>query len=147
LVAFYLYVLRPPAWLTLTLLLGFAVMTFVPTRYLYPTQPGKLNRLTNWLAAVWTGLLLWILYRLPPGDPSLSWPGNGHLSGLLPSGAAHAESALTESPGQNSFYWLTLLSLFFPAFYLAASWGISGKIWFEKRQRCKPVPTCDQTVA
>src|SRR5919201_1935110 len=36
LVAFYLYALRPPDAVALGLLLGFAVLTFVPSRYLYP---------------------------------------------------------------------------------------------------------------
>jgi phosphatidylcholine synthase len=141
LVAFYLYVLRPPEWLTLTMLLGFALMTFVPTRYLYPTQPGKLNRLTNGLGAVWTGLLLWILYSLPPGNPPGSRLEDGHFWWLFPSGSIGSESAWTESLGQHSSYWLTLLSLVFPVYYLAASWGISLKIWHEKRQRGKQAAT------
>src|SRR5690348_16271703 len=41
-VAFYLYLLRPPTWLTIGLLLFFAFMTFVPARYLYPTHRGRL---------------------------------------------------------------------------------------------------------
>src|SRR5262249_1453924 len=47
LVAFYLYVLQPPPELSVLLLVGFAVLTFVPARYLYPSMGGKLNRLTN----------------------------------------------------------------------------------------------------
>src|SRR5258707_12630 len=57
LVAFYLYVLRMPPWLSLTFLLGLSFLTFVPTRYLYPSQRGRLNRMTNLLCAVWAGLL------------------------------------------------------------------------------------------
>ena len=48
-IAFYLYVFEPASWFTLTLLVFFALMTFVPARYLYPTHRGRLNRWTCWL--------------------------------------------------------------------------------------------------
>jgi phosphatidylcholine synthase len=96
LVAFYLYLLRPAAWLSISILLGLALLTFVPSRYLYPSQRGRLNRLTNLLAAVWTGLLVWILCSLPDEPAADGWTRV-----------------------------LTLLSLFFPCYYLAASWAIS----------------------
>src|SRR4051812_15625715 len=37
-IAFYLYLLHPPGWLTVAILWFFALMTFVPARYLYPTH-------------------------------------------------------------------------------------------------------------
>ena len=43
LVAFYLFVLRLPPWGALTLVLTLALLTFVPTRYLYPTMRGDLS--------------------------------------------------------------------------------------------------------
>src|SRR5436309_222134 len=52
-IAFYLYVLQPPPLVTIGMLLFFAALTFIPLRYLYPTHRGKLNQLTNHLAAVW----------------------------------------------------------------------------------------------
>jgi phosphatidylcholine synthase len=71
LVAFYLYVLQPlPIWFSVGLLVTFSLLTFVPTRYLYPNQRGRLNRVTTLLAIAWTGLLVWILVELPDGsDP------------------------------------------------------------------------------
>jgi phosphatidylcholine synthase len=96
LVALYLYLLRPVGWLTVGILLVLALLTFVPSRYLYPTQRGRLNRFTNLLAAVWTGLLVWILLGLPDNPVS-----------------------------DGSTRVLTLLSLFFPFYYLVASWTIS----------------------
>ncbi len=104
LMAFYLYLLRWPPWVNLALLLAFAVLTFVPSRYLYPTQPGRLNRLSNVLAVPWGLLLIWILFRLQ-GEV---------LSGAGPAGLTHQ---------------LTLVSLFYPAYYLAASWGVSLLGW------------------
>lgn len=67
-VAFYLYVLEPPAWLALGLILLLALLTFVPTRYLYPSQRGRLNRWTNLLAVPWSALLVAVLLRLPERD-------------------------------------------------------------------------------
>src|SRR6266850_1937984 len=54
LIAFYLYYLQPPPWVAIALLATFALLTFVPLRYLYPTQRGKLNRVTTLLGAIWT---------------------------------------------------------------------------------------------
>jgi phosphatidylcholine synthase len=98
LVAFYLYLFRPPASVTIALLLGFAVLTFVPARYLYPSRRGgKLNRLTNQLGAAWALLLVWIVARLPD-DTVIADDATRLLAGA---------------------------SLAFPAYYLAVSWTIS----------------------
>jgi phosphatidylcholine synthase len=64
-VAFYLYLLRPPAWVSLLLIIALSLLTFVPWRYLYPSQRAPFSRLTNVLAAVWVLLLLMILARWP----------------------------------------------------------------------------------
>jgi phosphatidylcholine synthase len=109
LVAFYLYVLRPPQWVSLTVLLGLALLTFVPTRYLYPTQRGRINQLSNLLGFIWAGLLVWILVRLPDGPPV---------------------DQITLD--------LALLSLFYPLFYLTISWTISVKYWLRKRRSASP---------
>ncbi len=98
-IAFYLYLLQLPAWANLSVLLFFALMTFVPARYLYPTQRGRLNRWTNWLGAVWAILLAWILWR---------WYESG--------------------PSDPMTHLLTLISLIFPIYYLLVSWGISVRI-------------------
>jgi len=60
-VAFYLYFLKLDAWLSLGILVALALLTFVPLRYFYPTQPGLGNRLACVLAAIWGGLLVLIL--------------------------------------------------------------------------------------
>jgi phosphatidylcholine synthase len=64
-VAFYLYFLKLDAWLSLGILVTLAILTFVPLRYYYPTQPGLGNRLACVLAAVWGGMLVLILTRPP----------------------------------------------------------------------------------
>lgn len=111
LVAFYLYMLHfhvmpLPGWLSIGLLLGFALLTFLPTRYLYTSQRGPLSRLTNVLAVFWTILLMLILYH---------WPS--------------VDGAETSSISIRS---LLLASLVFPAYYLAASWTVSWLLWREE---------------
>jgi phosphatidylcholine synthase len=71
-VAFYLYMLRPPYWLSLTLLVGLSILTFVPSRYLYPSQRTPFNRLTIVLAAAWAVLLLLVLARVPVDSRALT---------------------------------------------------------------------------
>ena len=64
-VAFYLFFLRPPAWLSLSLIIVLSLLTFVPWRYLYPSQRAPFSRLTNLLAVVWVASLLLILAQWP----------------------------------------------------------------------------------
>src|SRR6516165_7836615 len=95
LVAFYLYTLQPlSGWFALGLVVLLSFLTFVPSRYLYPSQRGKLNRVTNLLGAAWAVLLVWILFHMP--------------SDVLPS----------QAPEDGSTRRLSLLSLFFPAWYM-----------------------------
>jgi phosphatidylcholine synthase len=56
-VAFYFYVLRPPVWLSAPVIVTLAVLTFVPTPYLYATRGGPFARLINVGAAIWFVLL------------------------------------------------------------------------------------------
>jgi phosphatidylcholine synthase len=67
-VAIYLYWLRPPVWLTLALIIALAVLTFVPSLYLYTARGGRLSRLTNLLCAVW-GVLLALIVAGVFDDP------------------------------------------------------------------------------
>jgi phosphatidylcholine synthase len=96
-VAFYLVVLRLPGLASLGVVIVLSVLTFVPSRYLYPSQPGRLNVVSNVLGAVWACLLIAVL-AVWPGAPLTSW-------------------------------WIALVSVFYPAFYLAASWAITLKLW------------------
>jgi phosphatidylcholine synthase len=109
LVAFYLYVLKPEAWVSLVLIVGLALLTFVPSRYLYPSQKGKLNAVTNVLGAIWAAMVLVIMLQLPP-EP------------LLDPDMSDADRRL-----------LALVSLGFPIYYMAASWIISWRYWRRKR--------------
>jgi len=67
-VAFYLYVLRPPVVLAAGLIVVFAVLTFVPTPYIYATRGGPFARTMNIGSAIWFVLLGLVLF----GSPSYS---------------------------------------------------------------------------
>jgi len=56
-VAFYLYMLRPPTFLSVAALVVFAVLTFVPTPYIYATRGGRFAAPINVGAALWFVLL------------------------------------------------------------------------------------------
>jgi phosphatidylcholine synthase len=100
-IAFYLYMLRLPPSLSIVLIAFFSVLTFVPSKYLYPTQGGLLNRVTLWLGSLWAALTVWILVYdiLGPADDA--------------------------SPGSVWRHRLVLASLFFPTYYLVCSWLLS----------------------
>lgn len=61
-IAFYLYALHPPAWMSATIILTFVVLTFVPTPYLYSTRGGPLAKTMNVGAVVWFVLLGFTLF-------------------------------------------------------------------------------------
>ena len=66
LVAFYLYILQPlSGWFTLGVVVVLSLLTFVPSRYLYPSQRGRLNQITSLLGALWAILLIWIIWNMP----------------------------------------------------------------------------------
>jgi phosphatidylcholine synthase len=104
-ISFYLYVLPLPVWICIAVLVGFALLTFVPSRYLYPTQSGGLNRMTNGVGAAWTCLLAWTIWDLP-----------------------------TEEPPNAIAIQRTIGSLLFPVYYLVTSWAISIRLWRQARK-------------
>jgi phosphatidylcholine synthase len=106
LVAMYLYVLPLDGWISLAVIIVLAVLTFVPSRYLYPSQPGLLNQVSTLLGLVWGILVAWLIWRLPPGkDP-------------------RADSTTT---------YLAFASLFYPIFYMGVSWFISLNHWLRRK--------------
>ena len=62
-VAIYLYWLHPDVWISLTVILGLAVLTFVPSVYLYPSKGGPYARLTGILTLIWGGMLVVIVAK------------------------------------------------------------------------------------
>ncbi len=112
-VAFYLYVLGMPSWLAAVLILLLAGLTFVPSYYLYPSRGAVLSRLTNFLGGVWVVVLLWVLWAMPTTDP----PADAH------------------SAAQT--FQLALVSLLYPLYYIAVSWGITLYRWRHDREAAR----------
>lgn len=105
-VAFYLYVWDLPGWTSLAILLILSALTFVPSRYLYPSsRPGLINKVSNLGGAVWSVLLAWIFVRLP----SESTPGHRVTDGFTRG--------------------LVLASTLYPLWYMGASWWITLRLW------------------
>lgn len=65
-IALYLYWLQPAAFIAVLLVLVPAVLTFIPTRYLYPSRNYIFWRLTWSLGVVWFILIFVLLAQTPP---------------------------------------------------------------------------------
>jgi len=57
-VAFYVYALAPPLWASIVLMVVCALLTFVPTRYIYSTRGGPYSSLLNVGAVLYFVVLL-----------------------------------------------------------------------------------------
>jgi phosphatidylcholine synthase len=69
-VAFYLYVFEPRASVSLAVIVGFALLTFVPARYLYVTRGGPFSTVMLVAGAVWAALTCALIV----GPPALRQP-------------------------------------------------------------------------
>ena len=67
-VGFYLYVLHAQTWVSVTLISVLAVLTFIPTPYIYATRGGPYARLVNIGAAIWFVTLGLVLLEWPGGN-------------------------------------------------------------------------------
>ena len=65
LVVAYLYLLQLSPAICAAVLLGFAVLVFVPLRYVYPSRTKTLRMPTNVLGAAWAATLAWLVWDLP----------------------------------------------------------------------------------
>ncbi|HEY7545002.1 MAG TPA: CDP-alcohol phosphatidyltransferase family protein [Blastocatellia bacterium] len=79
-VAFYLYELQPPVWFAASVIIFFALMTFVPARYLYASTGGPFMWSMIVGGIVWAVLLALILLRVTHYQKtlalvSLAYPG------------------------------------------------------------------------
>lgn len=62
---FYLYVLGTPGWLNAAVLVFFAVLVFVPIRYMYPSR-NPVARVRMWsLGALWGAMMFCLMYQFP----------------------------------------------------------------------------------
>ncbi|QEH34140.1 Phosphatidylcholine synthase [Aquisphaera giovannonii] len=106
-VALYLYVLPVPPWAALAIVLALALFTFVPSKYLYPSQPGMLNVVSTVLGAIWVVPLGWLLWSLPSDVPPRDDPRVVRLA---------------------------LVSFLYPLYYIAASWVVTAIHWSRPRR-------------
>jgi len=102
-VALYIYILGMPTWVNLAIVVVLSILTFVPTRYLYPSQPGPLNRLATILSVVWIAALVPVIM-----------------------GLAQLDAERVANPSQMSgLRLLAYGTLFYPIFYMVVSFWIT----------------------
>lgn len=77
-VALYLYLWGLSPAVNAVILLGLAVLVFVPLRYVYPTRTVTLRGPTLLLGAAWGILILVVVWRLPATDGP--WFALSHVS-------------------------------------------------------------------
>lgn len=70
-VVFYMYLLGLSPALNAAILLVFAVLVFVPIRYVYPSRTAAFAGVTNGLGVAWAVLITWVLWRLP--EKEVEW--------------------------------------------------------------------------
>jgi phosphatidylcholine synthase len=73
LVAFYLYLFGLQPALNALILAGFAVMVFVPIKYIYPSRTELLRRLTITLGVIWAALVAYLLATLRSPNHFVVW--------------------------------------------------------------------------
>jgi len=67
-VAFYLFVLRPEPWLAFAIVVAFAVLTFIPLRFLHPVRVVRYRVLNLVVLAFWSLLaIISLVSQLAPG--------------------------------------------------------------------------------
>jgi phosphatidylcholine synthase len=72
-VTFYLLVARWPSEVNAAILVVFAVLVFVPIRYVYPSRTPAWSLATNLAGAVWAGLMLLMLWQYPAVSEVVFW--------------------------------------------------------------------------
>ena len=72
-VAIYLYWLQLPVWVSLVVIGILALLTFVPSLYLYTSYKGPFSRLTNVLLTLWSMLLVLILAQVFDEPRPMIW--------------------------------------------------------------------------
>jgi len=77
-VVFYLLVARFDPRVNAAILLGFAVLVFVPIRYLYPSRTIPWKSITIGLGIVWAALLAVMLWQYPDVRRPLFWVSLGY---------------------------------------------------------------------
>ena len=72
-VTFYLLVARWPLQVNAATLVLFALLVFVPIRYVYPSRTSARSAVTNVAGAIWAGLMLFMLWQYPAVSELVFW--------------------------------------------------------------------------
>ena len=72
-VVFYLYVLQAPLWINAFLIIALSILVFAPIKFIYPSRSPRFRAQTNVLGALWGGVVLYMIYRLPQSDRALAF--------------------------------------------------------------------------
>jgi len=62
---FYFFMLRTPLWINAFLIIALSILVFVPLRFIYPSRAPRFRYQTNLFGALWGGMVLYLIYRLP----------------------------------------------------------------------------------
>lgn len=84
-VVIYLYLLRPEIWVSILLIAVLSILTFIPSRYLYPSQQRRFRAVTIAASLIWAGILWAVIWFQPTGArlltlASLAFPASYLLS-------------------------------------------------------------------
>jgi phosphatidylcholine synthase len=72
-VTFYLLVARWRSDVNAAIVVVFAVLVFVPIRYVYPSRTPAWRLVTNVAGAIWAGLMLVMLWQYPALSEAVFW--------------------------------------------------------------------------
>jgi phosphatidylcholine synthase len=72
-VVFYFYVLKTPLWVNAFLIIALSVLVFAPIKFIYPSRSPRFCVQTNVLGALWGGVVIYMIYRLPQSDRALAF--------------------------------------------------------------------------
>jgi phosphatidylcholine synthase len=72
-VTFYLLVAEWPSTVNLVVLLTLVALVLIPIRYVYPSRTPVLRPLTNSCGAVWSALMLLMLWQYPAVHAGVFW--------------------------------------------------------------------------
>lgn len=72
-VAFYLYVLQIPNWFALLTIIVLALLTFVPSLYLYTSHGGRYSTFTNVFGVLWALMGIVLLWQWNDAPKWLAW--------------------------------------------------------------------------
>jgi len=82
-VAFYLYCLHGPPWFGATVLLVFAVLVFVPIKYIYPNRTVPLRPVTIGYGILWAMVTIAMLVMLPHINQIMLWASLSYIAYYL----------------------------------------------------------------